>query len=69
MKQYRPPSWSAQARKLADRIVDNHIDDGTCPPWTLEQCINFFRTSYRNDLIRQRAVKRFGRIARKRGWQ
>lgn len=65
MKQYRPRSWSQQARTKADKIVIA-VERG----WdTLPEAIDFFRTSYRAPIIRYRAAKRFGRIARKRGWQ
>lgn len=58
MKAYHPKSWSQQAREMCDRQI-NQINSG----WqTVEGAIKFFHTSYRADIIRCRAAKRFGRL-------
>lgn len=54
---YHPKSWSKQARELADRFLS--WDD-------LDAAYEGLRNSYRCDMIRLRALKRFGRIRRHR---
>lgn len=63
MRTYHPESWSVQARKLADKIY-NQLGEGECK-YSLKEAENFFSNSYRPPLIRQRAVKRFGRLVRR----
>lgn len=62
MKKYRPKSWSEQARKIADEQIRSTLESGD-PVWSLR----FFSNSYRADIIRHRAAKRFGRAMRKAG--
>ena len=62
MKKYRPKSWSEQARKMADQQIHSTLESGN-PVWSLR----FFSNSYRADIIRYRAAKRFGRAMRKAG--
>ena len=62
MKKYRPKSWSEQARKMADNQIRYTLETGD-PVWSLR----FFSNSYRADIIRYRAAKRFGRAMRKVG--
>ncbi len=58
MKNYRPKSWSAQAREMCDRQVE-YINYGHC---FIEDSMRIFRNSYRHPLIVGRAAKRFGRM-------
>ena len=60
MKQYRPESWSAQARELSNRIAENV----NCGAWCLEEAHRFWGLSYRHPRIVHRAAKRFGRLLR-----
>ena len=60
MRTYHPDSWSKQARRLSDRIIEN-VKYGD---WTYEEGARFFNTSYRHSLIRGRAAKRYGRWRR-----
>ena len=60
MKTYHPKSWSQQARGLADRLYEQIKDELT----TEERVIDFLHWSYRNQIIRYRAAKRFGRKIR-----
>jgi hypothetical protein len=62
MRTYRPKSWSAQAREMADHQVTQTIVSGN-PVFSLR----FFGNSYRAPIIRRRAAKRFGRAMRKMG--
>lgn len=57
---WRPESWSAQARKLAEQRVLS-VEFGYT---TIEEAMIWFSISYRAPLIRQRAAKRFGRLVR-----
>lgn len=77
---YHPNSWSAQARKMSNLIFNSVVNkmnkneifeyytlDGeyrvnVSPEEWASHCFN---TSYRADIIRQRAAKRFGRKIRK----
>lgn len=60
MKQWRPKSWSQQARELCDYQIEM-IEAG----WTtVEKAQKFFGESYRHSLITGRAAKRFGRKLR-----
>lgn len=62
MRTYRPKSWSAQARIMADNQIRQTLESGN-PVYSLR----FFSNSYRADIIRLRAAKRFGRAMRKHG--
>ena len=62
MRKYRPKSWSAQAREMADKQIFQTMQDGN-PVFSLR----FFGNSYRAPIIRGRAAKRFGRAMRKAG--
>ena len=62
MKTWRPKSWSAQAREMADYQISQTIVSGN-PVFSLR----FFGTSYRSPKIRRRAAKRFGRKMRQLG--
>lgn len=73
MRTYHPQSWSQQAREMADNMFNNVIYYTYTHPekWpdvmkqTPEQAaIEFFQTSYRHPLIRERAAGRFGRLLR-----
>lgn len=57
MKNYRPKSWSQQARELGERAIQN-VNVGA---WSIDRAIHFFKNSYRHSRIRYRAVKRFRR--------
>lgn len=61
MKKYRPASWSQQAREMCDIQIEMVRRGYT----TVEDVMKFFATSYRPDIIRQRAAKRFYRWLRK----
>ena len=61
MRNYHPKSWSAQARKLADRIYEPY-SKGIL---TLKDCEIILIDSYKHPLIRLRAAKRFGRLIRR----
>lgn len=60
MRAWRPKSWSAQARKMGDRMI-GYVNDGV---WCIEQVEHFFHISYRHPRIVMRAAKRFGRAVR-----
>lgn len=80
MKNYRPESWSQQAREKADLAFKNYINALSKPEqfstfdYGLEQreigthnpeyWFRTIRDSYRAPIIRQRAAKRFGRKLR-----
>lgn len=57
MRSYRPASWSTQARLMCDKQL-YYIAKGTK---TIEEGAETIRNSYRHPLIKQRAIKRFGR--------
>ena len=54
---FRPPSWSAQARAMCDKQIEL-INNGY---GTIQGAKNLFNISYRAEIIKYRAVKRFGR--------
>lgn len=60
MKNYRPKSWSVQAREMCDKQVEA-IAHGY---QTIEGAIAFFAISYRAPIIRYRAVTRFMRLVK-----
>lgn len=60
MRTWHPDSWSKQARELGDRAIDNV----NCGAWCIEQARRFFALSYRPELIRMRAAKRFWRYVK-----
>ena len=57
---YHAESYSAQARELCDRAIDN-VNSGA---WCLEQAFRFFVLSYRCSRIRFRALNRFCRYVK-----
>ena len=60
MRTYHPESWSQQAREMCDKQV-RQINSG----WqTIDGTVKFFSQSYRAEIIRCRAAKRFGRMVR-----
>ena len=60
MKTYHPKSWSQQAREMCDEQI-RQINSG----WqTIDGAVKFFSQSYRAEIIRNRAAKRFGRMVR-----
>lgn len=60
MKAYHPKSWSQLARKMCNEQIMS-IENG----WqTINGAIKFFSESYRADIIRNRAAKRFGRMVK-----
>lgn len=58
---YHAESYSVQARKMSDEIMDNV----NCGAWCIEQAFRFFALSYRSVLIRDRARNRFRRYLKK----
>ena len=60
MYTYYPASWSAQARK----ICDNQIALINAGWQTIDGTRKFFSSHSRNNLIMNRAAKRFGRAMR-----
>lgn len=57
---YHPKSWSQQAREICDNQIAQ-INSG----WqTINGAVKFFSNSYRAEIIRNRAAKRFGRAVR-----
>lgn len=60
MRNFHPESWSAQARELGDKAINN-VNSGY---WSEEQAKRFFNLSYRAPLIRYRAAKRYCRAVR-----
>lgn len=60
MRTYHPKSWSQQAREMCDKQI-KQINSG----WqTIDGAVKFFSQSYRAEIIRNRAAKRFGRMVR-----
>lgn len=57
---YHPDSWSKQARRMCDRIID-YINNGY---WCIEQAHRYFLVSSINPIIVSRARVRFGRKMR-----
>lgn len=60
MRNYRPASWSQQAREWCDRQID-YINNGNS---FIDEVVWGFGWSQRNNLIKYRAAKRFGRMRR-----
>ena len=60
MKAWHPKSWSQQAREMCDNQI-KAIERGE---QTIEGAVRFFSQSYRADIVRNRASKRFGRKVR-----
>lgn len=60
MKNYRPKSWSQSAREMCDL----QVSQVKAKEETIEEAIYFFNISYRADIIRYRAAKRFGKKRR-----
>lgn len=54
---YHAKSYSAYARELCDRAIDNV----NCGAWCVEQAVRFFILSYRCSCVRLRALNRFKR--------
>ena len=63
MKNWHPKSWSEQARELADRQVEYAVYGDK----TIKEVLHFFSISYRADIIKYRAEKRFIRKMKKMG--
>ena len=63
MRQYRPKSYSVQARELSNKVYGNVMRG----EWTEQEACEFFSNSYRCPLVVHRAAKRFGRLMRKEG--
>ena len=63
MKNWHPKSWSKQARELADRQVEYVVYGDK----TIKEVLHFFSISYRADIIKYRAEKRFVRKIKKMG--
>ena len=63
MRNWHPKSWSEQARELADRQVEYVIYGDK----TIKEVLHFFSISYRADIIKYRAEKRFMRKIKKMG--
>ena len=61
MRSYRPASYSQQARKLCDKQI-LYIKSGLT---TIEEAEEILFNTYRSPLVKQRAIKRFGRKIRK----
>ena len=61
MKTYRPTSYSQQARKLCDKQILYIKSNLT----TIEEAEEILFNTYRSPLVKQRAIKRFGRKIRK----
>jgi hypothetical protein len=60
MRTYHPENWSQQAREMCDKQI-KQINSG----WqTIDGAVKFFSQSYRAEIIRNRAAKRFGRMVR-----
>lgn len=56
MKNYKPDSWSKQARRLADNFL----------LWeNLNEASESLKNSYRCDRVKFRALKRFARLRKK----
>ena len=63
MRNWHPKSWSEQARELADRQVEYVVYGDK----TIKEVLHFFSISYRADIIKYRAEKRFLRKIKKMG--
>ena len=63
MRNWHPKGWSEQARELADRQVE-YVFYGNK---TIKEVLHFFSISYRADIIKYRAEKRFIRKIKKMG--
>ena len=63
MRNWHPKSWSEQARELADRQVEYVVYGDK----TIKEVLHFFSISYRADIIKYRAEKRFMRKIKKMG--
>ena len=63
MKNWHPKGWSEQARELADRQVEYVVYGNK----TIKEVLHFFSISYRADIIKYRAEKRFIRKMEKMG--
>ena len=63
MRNWHPKGWSEQARELADRQVE-YVFYGNK---TIKEVLHFFSISYRADIIKYRAEKRFIRKMKKMG--
>ena len=63
MRNWHPKGWSEQARELADRQVEYVVYGNK----TIKEELHFFSISYRADIIKYRAEKRFIRKIKKMG--
>ena len=63
MRNWHPKGWSEQARELADKQVKYVIYGNK----TIKEVLHFFSISYRADIIKYRAEKRFIRKMKKMG--
>ena len=63
MKNWHPKGWSEQARELADRQVEYVVYGNK----TIKEVLHFFSISYRADIIKYRAEKRFLRKIKRMG--
>lgn len=63
MKNWHPKSWSEQARELADGQFEYVVYGDK----TIKEVLHFFSISYRADIIKYRAEKRFIRKIKKMG--
>ena len=63
MRNWHPKGWSEQARELADRQVKYVVYGNK----TIKEVLHFFSISYRADIIKYRAEKRFIRKMKKMG--
>ena len=63
MKKWHPKGWSEQARELADRQAEYVVYGDK----TIKEVLHFFSISYRADIIKYRAEKRFIRKMKKMG--
>ena len=63
MRKWHPKGWSEQARELADKQIEYVIYRDK----TIKEVLHFFSISYRADIIKYRAEKRFIRKMKKMG--
>ena len=63
MRNWHPKGWSEQARELADKQVEYVVYGDK----TIKEVLHFFSISYRADIIKHRAEKRFIRKMKKMG--
>ena len=63
MRNWHPKGWSEQARELADRQIEYVVYRDK----TIKEVLHFFSISYRADIIKYRAEKRFIRKMKKMG--